>query len=76
LAKNLKSVVGTFSETILAINGDGSIAVSADYIFDGTSFAVKRPTPLKTNTMAMSADGTTLYLYDTTSSRIYIYGLE
>ena len=76
LAKNLKSVVGTFSETILAINGDGSIAVSTDYIFDGTSFAVKRPTPLKTNTMAMSADGTTLYLYDTTSSRIYIYGLN
>ena len=76
LAKNLKSVVSTFSETILAINNDGSLAVSTDYIFDGTNSAVKRPTPLKTNTMAMSADGTTLYLYDTTSSRIYIYSLN
>jgi hypothetical protein len=76
LAANLKSVVGTFSETILAVNGDGTIAVGADQIFDGTTFAVKRPLPLSTKTMAMSADGSTLYLYDTTSSRIYIYALQ
>ncbi len=75
LAKNLMTVEGTFSETILAINNDGSLAVGANHIFDGTTFTAKRVTPLSTNTMAMSADGTTLYLYDTKSSRIYVASL-
>jgi YVTN family beta-propeller protein len=76
LAKNLMTVLGTFSEPILAINNDGSLAVSSGHIFDGTTFAAKRITPLSTSTMAMSADGTTLYLYDTTSSRIYVASLQ
>jgi YVTN family beta-propeller protein len=76
LAKNLMTVLGTFSEPILAINNDGSLAVSSGHIFDGTTFAAKRITPLATSTMAMSADGTTLYLYDTTSSRIYLASLQ
>jgi DNA-binding beta-propeller fold protein YncE len=76
LAKNLKTVLGTFSEPILAINNDGSLAVGSGHIFDGTTFAAKRITPLSTSTMAMSADGTTLYLYDTTSSRIYVASLQ
>jgi YVTN family beta-propeller protein len=76
LAKNLMTVLGTFSEPILAINNDGSLAVGSGHIFDGTTFAVKRITPLSTSTMAMSADGTTLYLYDTTSSRIYVASLQ
>ena len=76
LADNLKSVLGTFSEPIVAINGDGSVAVGAKNIYDGTTFAVKRPTPLMTSTMALGPDGSTLYLYDTTSSRIYIYRLQ
>ena len=76
LAKNLLTVVGTFSDAILAINDDGSIAVSANYIFDGTTFSAKRMTPVPTSTMALSTDGTTLYLYDTTSSRIYVYALQ
>ena len=76
LAKNLMTVLGTFSETILAINDDGSVAVGASHIFDGTTFSAKRLTPLSTNTMAMSADGTTLYLYDTASSRIYVASLQ
>jgi YVTN family beta-propeller protein len=75
LAKNLMTVLGTFSEPILAINNDGSLAVSSGHIFDGTTFSAKRTTPLSTSTMAMSADGTTLYLYDTTSSRIYVASL-
>lgn len=62
--------MGTFSETILAVNGDGTIAVGADQIFDGTTLAVKRPLPLSTKTMAMSADGATLYLYDTTTTPV------
>jgi DNA-binding beta-propeller fold protein YncE len=76
LAKNLKSVLGTFSEPIDAINSDGSLAVGAMNIYDGTTFAVKRPTPLSTGTMAISADDATLYLYDTTSSNIYIWSLR
>ena len=45
-------------------------------IFDGNTFAVKRATPLTTNIMALTPDDVTLYLYDTTSSRIYLYRLK
>jgi hypothetical protein len=76
LAKNLKSVLGTFSEGIVAINSDGSLAVGANHIFDGTTFAAKKMTPLSTSTMAISPDDTTLYLYDATTSRIYLYRLQ
>src|SRR6185437_15759841 len=76
LAKNLKSVLGTFSETIAAINSDGSLAIGAAHIFDGTTFAATRATPVSTSTMVVSPDDKTLYLYDTTTSRIYIYGLK
>jgi sugar lactone lactonase YvrE len=45
-------------------------------MFDGTTFAATRTTPISTSTMAVSPDDKTLYLYDTTTSRIYIYGLQ
>jgi hypothetical protein len=73
LANNLKSVVGSFSEPILVANSDGSVAVSSRTIFNGTTFAQTKTLPLSTTVMAISADGHTLYLYDTTSSRIYVY---
>ena len=76
LAKNLKSSLGTFSEGIAAINSDGSLAIGASHIFDGTTFGVKRLTPVSTGTMVVSPDDKTLYLYDTTTSRIYLYGLK
>ena len=76
LANNLKSVVGTFSETIVVVSSDGSLAVGARSIYDGNTFAVKRATLLMTSTMAISPDDTMLYLYDTTSSRIYLYRLK
>src|SRR5206468_13052770 len=76
LAKNLKSVLGSFSEPIAAINSDGSLAIGATHMFDGTTFAAKRATPISTGTMAVSPDDKTLYLYDTTTSRIYLYGLN
>jgi len=76
LANNLKSVLGTFSEPILAINQDGSVAIGAKSIYDGTTFAVKRATPLMTSTLTVGPDGATLYLYDTMSSRIYLYRLQ
>ena len=76
LAKNLKSVLGTFTEAIVAVNSDGSMAISASHIFDGTTFSAKRMTPLSTSTMVVSPDDKTLYLYDGTTSRIYIYGLQ
>jgi sugar lactone lactonase YvrE len=75
LANNLKSVLGTFSEDILASSPDGSVVVGPTKIHDGTTFAAKKVLPLSTSVMAMSADGKTLYLYDMTSSRIYLYGL-
>jgi hypothetical protein len=76
LANNLKSVAGTFAESIVVVNSDGSVAIGARSIYDGNTFAVKRATPLTTSIMAISPDDTTLYLYDTTSSRIYLYRLK
>jgi 6-phosphogluconolactonase (cycloisomerase 2 family) len=76
LANNLKSVAGTFAESIVVVNSDGSVAIGARSIYDGNTFAVKRATPLMTSIMAISPDDTTLYLYDTTSSRIYVYRLK
>ena len=52
------------------------MAISAGHIFDGTTFSAKRMTPLSTSTMVVSPDDKTLYLYDGTTSRIYIYGLQ
>ena len=77
LAKNLKSV----PRHVLGGDRRHRTAMarwrSARHIFDGTTFSVKRMTPLiTTGTMAVSPDDKTLYLYDTTTSRIYIYGLK
>lgn len=75
LANNLKSLLGTFSEAILVTNHDGSTVVGATKIFDGTTFSVRKPLPLATTVMALGPDDKTLYLYDTATSRIYVYGL-
>ncbi|HET6148856.1 MAG TPA: carboxypeptidase regulatory-like domain-containing protein [Polyangia bacterium] len=75
LANNLKSLLGTFSEAILAVNHDGTVAIGPTKIFDGTTFSARKPLPLSTTVMALSADDKTLYLYDMMSSRIYLYSL-
>jgi DNA-binding beta-propeller fold protein YncE len=76
LAKNLQSVLGTFSEVILASNADGSVVVGSKAVYDGTTFAIKRPLPLTTTVMALSPDDSTLYLYDNPSSKIYLYPMN
>jgi DNA-binding beta-propeller fold protein YncE len=76
LTANLKSVLGTVSEPVLLTNHDGTIAVGAAHVFDGTTFGILATLPLSTTVMAMSSDAKTLYLYDTKSSRIYLYGLR
>jgi len=76
LAKNLKSVLGTFTESILAISADGSTVVGTASIHDGNTFAITRPLPISATVMALSADDSTLYLYDTMSSRIYLYRMK
>jgi hypothetical protein len=75
LANNLKSVLGTFSESILLANTDGTVAVGATKIHNGTTFAVTKSLPLSTSIIALGSDERTVYLYDTTSSRIYLYTL-
>jgi hypothetical protein len=76
LANNLKSVLGTFSETIFATNSDGSLAIGAANLHDGNTFAIIRPLPVMSSILALSADEATLYIYDTMSSRIYIYKVK
>jgi DNA-binding beta-propeller fold protein YncE len=76
LTKNLQSTLGTFSESILLANNDGSIAIGAQHVFDGNTFAVVRTLPLVGSALALSADEATLYIYDQMTSRIYLYGLK
>lgn len=76
LARNLSSLLGTFSEQILATNEDGTVAIGSTNFFSGTTFSVLRPLPLSTQVMTLSPDNETLYLYDTTLSRIYIYDIS
>jgi DNA-binding beta-propeller fold protein YncE len=75
LANNLKSVLGSFGESIVAVTHDGSIAVGSTRIFDGTTFSAKKSLPLTTTVLAISSDDKTVYLYDTMTSRIYVYQL-
>jgi DNA-binding beta-propeller fold protein YncE len=76
LTSNLKSVVGEFSDPILATNDDGSIAVSASHVYDGNNFGIIALTSLTTQVLALSTDARTLYLYDIATSRIYIQDLS
>jgi hypothetical protein len=46
------------------------------YALDRVNNTIKRLLPLDTTVVALSADAHTLYLYDTTSSRIYIQDLS
>jgi DNA-binding beta-propeller fold protein YncE len=76
LTSNLQSVVGEFSQPILATNDDGSLAISASYVYDGDTFAILGTTALTTSILALSTDSRTLYLYDIDTSRIYIQDLS
>jgi YVTN family beta-propeller protein len=73
LAANLKSLLGTFPEAIQASNLDGSVVVGATRIYDGATFAAKATLPLSMSLVAFSADDKTLYLYNSATSRIFVY---
>lgn len=75
LATNLKSVLGIFSEGVLAASADGSVVVGPTSIANGTLFSTIKTLPLSTMVMALGPDDHTLYLYDTMTSRIYIYNI-
>ena len=58
LANNLKSVIGSFSEPILVASADGSRAVGAKTIFNGTLFTQIKVLPLAPTVVALGADDT------------------
>lgn len=76
LAKNLKSTLGTFSEPIVSTNSDGTVAIGAKNMFNGTTFAVIAPLPVVSEVQAVSPDDALVYLYDKKSSRIYMHHLK
>jgi hypothetical protein len=75
LASNLQSILGEYSEIIHASNDDGSLVVGTTNVFDGDTFAVLGPLVVSTQVIAMTADATTVYLYDVNTSRIYVQDL-
>jgi hypothetical protein len=58
------------------VNEDGSLAISSTRIFDGNTFAILGLLPITTTTMAISSDHQTLYLYDLSSSRLYLFDVS
>lgn len=72
-ATNLKDVVGEFSEPILAASYDGSLAISQSAVFDGVTFAQLEWLPIETPTLALGSDDAVVYLYDTSTSKIYAH---
>ena len=76
LANSLQSNLGTFTENIYAANSDGSIAIGRSNIFNGETFAIIRPLPLISTTMALDPDNETLYIYDTESSKLVIFKIN
>jgi hypothetical protein len=73
LATNLKSTLGTFPEIIQLANSTGTRAVGVNRVYDGDTYLAKATLPLATTVMAISPDDKTLYLYDTITSRIYLW---
>ncbi len=72
LATNLGSELGTFSEVIYAANQAGTVAVGESKLFDATTYATLRNLPIAGTIKTIGPDGSTLYSYDNTSSRIYV----
>ena len=73
LATNLKSTLGTFPEAIQLSELTGTRAVGTMRVYDADTFTAKATLPLSTTVMAISPDDKTLYLYDTITSRIYLW---
>lgn len=73
LAANLKSTLGTFPEIIQVASSDGSLAIGTIRVYDGNTFSANATLPVSTAVAAISPDNKTLYLYETISSRIYIW---
>jgi hypothetical protein len=76
LSSNLKSVLGHFSEAIHATNADGSLAIGSSSVFDGNDFSIRGLLPITTPVLAIASDYATVYLYDTGTSRIYLFDLS
>ena len=73
LATNLKSTLGTFPESIQLASSNGGLAVGTIRVYDGNTFSAKATLPVSTAVAAISPDDKTLYLYETISSRIYVW---
>lgn len=75
LASNLSSQTGNYSETIYGLNSSGSLAFGETKIYNGDQFSIRRNMPVTSRVMVTSPDDTKLYIYDTKTSRIYIFDL-
>lgn len=75
LTGNLLTNLGSFSEYIHACNADGSIAIGSSNIWDANNFSIIQPLPLTSEIMVLGTNDHTLYIYDETSSKIYILSI-
>jgi DNA-binding beta-propeller fold protein YncE len=75
LSTNLVSTLGTFPELIQVASANGGLAVGTLRVYDGNTFIAKATLPLSASLMAISPDDKTLYLYQSITSRIYLWKL-
>ncbi len=72
LTNNLNSELGIFNENIIDCNHDGSIAIGVENIWDAETFSIIKPLPITSSILRLDNDGNTIYIYDNSTSKIYI----
>lgn len=72
LANNFSSLLGTFGESIYASNEDGSIVVGESNVWNGNNFSIISNLPIQSTLMEMDFDNETVYIYDNSTSKIFL----
>jgi len=76
LANSLQSIVGTFNENIHAINPSGSRALGMDNVYDAEQFSIISPMPIETSVSVFDPNGVTAYLFDLSTTRLYVVEID
>jgi fibronectin type 3 domain-containing protein len=71
LSANVTSILGTFTETIYAINPQGNRALGNTKVFNGDTFILLGSLAIETTVSAFHSDGTTAFLFDEDTNRLY-----
>lgn len=72
---DLDVIDAALPEEVYGVTPDGRLIFSETTIYDGTLGVPVRAMPLASRSMAVTADGSTLYIYEPGRGRIFVYDL-